>query len=377
MFRSKRTEFSTRGEKRKMTQLLRLGSLARLLCVVLVLTVIGVSNSGCMVATRQPTISQADLLDERRTQVARVEQRLRQGTARVADAAWPILASNVFLCGNSVEHRTGLWIAQPTKIVHTMLGIGKETNTTIGEQAKVWAIAHDSPAAAADVSIGDVVLRVNGQAVDDSNEARRLLRRVMKRHGGDAVEIELARGSDEHIVRVTPAMTCRSQIRVISESSVNAFANGRTIAIHTGLLQFLPDKRDLQLVIAHELAHNVGNHVPQARIRAAAGGLLDVAVAKFGRVWSGGLFTQLGAISFSKRYEREADYLAMYYMANADVDLSNVEEVWRRLSELDVRFIAFGVTHPSAPERYVALRKTREEIEAKRAAGSPLVPERR
>ena len=360
-----------------MTQLLKLRSLARFLCVVLVVSFIGVGNSGCMVATHQPTVSQAELLDERRTQVARVEQRLRQGTERVAEAAWPILTSNVFLCGNFVEHRTGLWIAHPTKVVHTMLGIGGENNTTIGEQATVWAIAPDSPAYAANISVGDVVLRVNGEAVEDSNEARRLLRRVMKRHGGDAVEIAFARGSNENIVRIVPAKTCRSQIRVVSESSVNAFANGRMIALHSGLLQFLPDKKDLQLVIAHELAHNANNHIPQARARAAAGGLLDVAVAMFGRIWSGGLFTQLGAISFSKRYEREADYLAMYYLANADVDLTNVEEVWRRLGELDVRFIAFGLTHPSAPERYISLRKTREEIEAKRAAGSPLVPERR
>lgn len=357
----------------------RLGfsDIVRSLCIVLIIGLLVAGNWGCMVATRQPTIAIEELLNERRNQVMRAEQLLRQGTERVAEAAWPILTDNVDLCGNFVEYRTGLWIAQKSKIVHSMIGLGKDANTTLGKEAIVWAAVPESPAGVANVQVGDLILQVNGNPVADSDSARRHLRRAMKTQSGETVEIVVRRDSTDHAVDLAPVNTCRSQILVVSDNSVNATADGRTIAIHTGLLQLMPDKRDLQLVLAHELAHNTANHVPLARARVVAGGLLDAAIVKFGGVWTGGVFARLGGVSFSKRYEREADYLAMYYLANAKVDLEGIEEIWRRLGELDVRFIGFGLTHPSTPERYITIRKTRDEIQAKREKGIPLLPEKK
>lgn len=360
-----------------MKKLKELRGLVRTLCIVLIIGFLVTGNLGCMVATRHPTIALEELQEERRTQAMRAEQLLVQGTERVATAAWPILTSNLELCGNFVEYRTGLWIAQQSKIVHSMMGLGQDANTTLGKEAIVWAVAPESPAGMASIRTGDLIVQVNEKPVTDSDNARRLLRRAMKRQAPETIEVVVRRDSTDHTVELTPVKTCRSQILVVSDNSVNAMANGRTIAIHTGLLQLMPDERDLQLVLAHELAHNVANHVPLARARVVAGGLLDAALAKFGKIWANGIFARLGAISFSKRYEREADYLAMYYLANADIDLENVEEIWRRLGELDVRFIGFGLTHPSSPERYITIRKTREEIQEKRAKGISLLPEKK
>lgn len=365
----------TREKDRLMHLKSRLSLLMRFGVATCMAICIVTANLGCVVATRHPTISQEDVAKERLAQTHHAEQQLAKGTRRVVDAAWPILIGNTELCGKDVEYRTGIWIAHKSHIVHSMFGFGKDSKTTIGKEAVVWAVAQNSPADLAGIKSGDFVQQVSGKPVDGSDHARKQMRRAASL--GSSMTLSVQRASKVLKFDLVPISTCRSDVRVVSDSFVNASANGRTITIYNGLLEVLQDKRDLQVVFAHELAHNVAKHIPQAVARATVGGIMDIALAKFGRVWAGGIFTRLGAISFSKRYEREADYLGMYYLANADVELDGVEEVWRRLGALDARFIGFGLTHPSTPERFVTMRKTRDEIESKRRQGKPLRPEKR
>ena len=89
--------------------------------------------------------------------------------------------------------------------------------------------------------------------------------------------------------------------------------------------------------------------------------------------WTNGLFTKLGIRANSKKFENEADYVSMYILANAGVDLSGIEDVWRRVSaQVGLRASS---THPSRPIRYLRMAKTRQEIAEKVEKGEPLIPE--
>ena len=75
-----------------------------------------------------------------------------------------------------------------------------------------------------------------------------------------------------------------------------------------------------------------------------------------------------------RSFEREADYIGMYVAARGGVDISNAEEVFAEFAKLSPSSTSGERTHPTTPERQLALKAAREEIEAKRAAGELLIP---
>ena len=106
----------------------------------------------------------------------------------------------------------------------------------------------------------------------------------------------------------------------------------------------------------------------------------DVLIATTTGVDTGGAATAagvtLGVRAYSQDFEREADYVAMYLLARAELDTSRAAMFWRRMAVEHTGSIEndHRSTHPSTPERFVRLDSAHDEIEAKRAAGLPLIP---
>jgi hypothetical protein len=67
--------------------------------------------------------------------------------------------------------------------------------------------------------------------------------------------------------------------------------------------------------------------------------------------------------------------VGLYYVARAGYDIEHAADFWRRMAVNEPKAMQGGLTHPSAPARFVALEAARDEIKAKIAAGKPLVPE--
>ena len=86
-------------------------------------------------------------------------------------------------------------------------------------------------------------------------------------------------------------------------------------------------------------------------------------------------FGQIGADAYSVDFEQEADYVGLYLARRGGYSINNAADFWRRAAvEKIPEAITLSTTHPSTPERFVALNKTIREIQAKQAAGQPLVP---
>ena len=65
-------------------------------------------------------------------------------------------------------------------------------------------------------------------------------------------------------------------------------------------------------------------------------------------------------------------------MANTGADISDAPNFWRRMAVIHPASIKNSYTsaHPATPQRFLILEKTVTEINAKRAKGAPLVPEK-
>lgn len=176
--------------------------------------------------------------------------------------------------------------------------------------------------------------------------------------------------------------SCMYDLGVEQSDALNAYADGTKIVVSTAMLNFVNSDEELALVLSHEMAHNMLNHVRAGQTNAMAGGIFGTladALLQSQGVNTGGALSKVGSnmgiIRYSKQFESEADYVGLYIMTRAGYQTKDAPHFWRRFSVEDPRGMYGGQTHPSNPERFVALNKTIAEIEAKKKAKMPLIPE--
>jgi len=165
------------------------------------------------------------------------------------------------------------------------------------------------------------------------------------------------------------------KFRLAEQDELNAWADGRSVNITPVMMDFLETDQELALILSHELAHNIMDHVRKKQQNSIIGTILDIAAATQG-IDTFGTFGSIGAASYSQGFENEADYVGVYIMANAGFDVTDAHTIWRKMSVEIPGGIkkSFFSTHPSNPERFIRLKKAIEEIKAKQLAGQPLLP---
>lgn len=165
-------------------------------------------------------------------------------------------------------------------------------------------------------------------------------------------------------------------------SEVNAYADGERIVVTPGMMNFATTDEELALVLSHEYAHNVMSHVASQQVNTMAGTIvglaLDVAAASQGLDTGGGFQNiggNVGLLSYSAAFEREADYVGLYIMQHSGYNTQRAVDFWRRMAGLNPSSITEAGTHPTTPERFVAMKKTMAEIQYKKDNKLVLLPD--
>lgn len=184
---------------------------------------------------------------------------------------------------------------------------------------------------------------------------------------------------------------CFFQTIYNSSDKVNAIAHDNyKITVYGGLLQYLRTDDEVAMVIAHEMGHHLANHnqekLQNAMVGAAVSGILTAVVlgaANHNNPYYGAAQQQrdqqtlrdmtnagaaIGALSYSREEEREADLLGAYLLARAGYNLHASERTLWVLTRLKAAQgvtndrSAFGDSHPSSPERIASWRNVMSEI---------------
>jgi predicted Zn-dependent protease len=168
---------------------------------------------------------------------------------------------------------------------------------------------------------------------------------------------------------------CNYTFKIANEPVLNAWADGKTVNVTPMMMDFLDSDKELALILAHELSHNIMGHIAKKQKNVLYGTLADIA-ARVGGVDTGGAFSNVGAMSYSQGFENEADYVAIYIMAIAGYDVSDINQLWRKMSVQTPQSIraSFFSSHPSNAERFLRMQKAIDEVLAKKAAGQKLLP---
>jgi predicted Zn-dependent protease len=176
---------------------------------------------------------------------------------------------------------------------------------------------------------------------------------------------------------------CHFTFHLKAGKEVNAYADGNRIIVTPAMMEFAQTDEELATILGHEYAHNLMAHVDAQKQNTTAGWLIGTTIdflASAGGVPTGSIFSdvggKVGALTYSKDFENEADYIGLYIMARAGYDISQSAHIWRRFSLKDgEKSIYTGTTHPTNSHRFIALTKAIAEIESKQKSGMPLLPE--
>lgn len=332
---------------------------------------------GCSTSTQLPNISQSELEAEADRQIELAVSVSKERLQQVVSAGWPLLMHAVEICDRRVGPRFGFYLSDVRKIpIPSAMGL-PFPGPSIGEEAKVWAVAPNSPANAAGIRVDDRIVSINGSATNTSKSIRGLLKRIEREDPWSPIDMAIKRGERSLDIRVEPVRACDSELLVDDQNYVNASASGRKISITTLMLEFVKSERELQFVIAHELAHNVESHIRKTALRMIPGGLVDAWFLLYYKYWTKGRVASFSVLPYGRQLEREADYVGTYILARADVELDDLENFWRRLATHNHNSIRFVWTHPPTAERALYITNTKAEIDAKRRAGKAVLPTRR
>lgn len=330
----------------------------------------------CAPVSKLPSVDQARAEAERAKQYELLIQDQLAQWQRLHRVSYPILLKNAHLCGENV------WKSYSFKLI-TADFFGKKlrkhaVNTGISDRPYVVSVVGGSSSAQAGVKKGDILKTIGDWDIpeegykDSFNEK---LKDYAK--DGDTIAMTFLRNGRDVSIDVPLELTCSYSVKLSADSLVNAFADGKSIIFTTGIMNLLKSDSELAAVVGHEIAHNTMGHIDKKTGNYALGAVVDILFAGLG-VNTGGAFADAAAGAFSQEFESEADYVGLYYMHNAGFPIEDAPNVWRRMSLSNPSSIKddHRSSHPSSPERFVALEETIKEIQEKIANGDALIPDK-
>jgi Peptidase family M48/PDZ domain len=302
---------------------------------------------------------------------------------RIKRVAQPILLSATELCKDKTRFDTGATFT-------SMSAYGKDFELTVtkflgisGNELGLLHVIPGSPADLAGLKRGDKLISVNGFVIPNTKEAgaelgKRAQEWFKKPTPVTTVYARKATDGSWQTAQasVTPVKACDFPAFLVMQESLNAYADGKAIAIFRGMLRFANDN-ELAIVIGHELAHNFMGHIEAGQRNNVLGTIAEIIAASRGIPTQGALGSAI-ALAYSPAFESEADYVGLYVLARAGIEIKDAPKFWRRMAAANPGGISqrgMIASHPATSARFLALGKTVQEIEAKRAAGLPLNPE--
>ena len=259
----------------------------------------------------------------------------QQRLTRITDA---IRLAGAPLCGNRLSPTLGVFALTKLELVKPYQEIA-EQEFSVDDRVRVMFVLPGHAGERGGLRVGDVVVAVEGRPVREGHD----LHSRGAVQIGETMSVLVEREGRSLELTVPAPKGCYHAAYLFPFDVANAYADGARMVVYSGMLTFAAADDDLALIIGHELAHNVLQHP-----------------------WS------------RPTFEGEADYLGAFFAARAGFDVSGAA-AFRRRQGIEHPYVLddSSRTHPSSPERELALEGALREIQLLRAAGEPLEPRRR
>jgi predicted Zn-dependent protease len=188
----------------------------------------------------------------------------------------------------------------------------------------------------------------------------------------DPVIAEYVNRVGQNIVRNSDAKVPFT-IKVLDTEEVNAFAlPGGFFFVNSGLILKADTEAELAGVMAHEIAHVAARHGTR---QATRGDLMQIGTIPliFMGGWAGyairqgaGLAIPMGYLTFSRGFEKEADYLGLQYMYKSGYDPTAFVDFFEKIESLEKKkpgsISKVFATHPMNDDRIKAAQNEIQTI---------------
>ena len=341
--------------------------------LVLFTLILLVSNTGCIsTIAPPPEISETALAEERNLQQTLAFKAYLDDQKRVMNIGFKLRQGALGLI--ELDNRSkqnskpaiGLYTANKYSFKKSFREVA-EKQFAIGEEIKILSVAPDSPAERSGLKAGDVLIAVNNEKAPTGENAPDQLEAFWDRHlegrSGAPITLTLNRDGVNVVTTIAPEFIVKWPLVLNNAEDVNAHADGHKVVINRGLLRFLESDTELAYVISHEIAHNLMKHPRSVIINYVLGTLVDVGLA-FSGIFLPNPVGTWAAYSKSQKFEIESDYISLFILHRSGYDLDEVTEFWRRLATIRPGIIEDNwlSTHPSSPERLLAMEAVIKEI---------------
>lgn len=329
--------------------------------------------------TRTTSVDSAAMQREAEIQKEIALQTQQQFHQKLSDTAYLIFTRSAPLCDKK-QPGLGITAANLPYFSEDIRTAAKKFYG-LGDQLQVLLLAKNSSAEKFGLQTGDRILSVNGKPVSADKDAVKTFKEQIHSLGKSGnypvpVTLRIRRNNTEQLLRIQAEAACDYGYGLVSDDSINAFADGENIFVTTGMMRFIDSDNELALVVSHELAHNVMGHLDKKSRNYMLGSIFDIIAAGYG-INTQGTFGSIGAQQYSQEFESEADYVGLYMMVLSGLPYDNSHYFWRRMAAANPGGIKsnHSSSHPSTPQRFLSLEQTVKELQRKQMLKQPLRPE--
>lgn len=341
--------------------------------------------SGCLATPtgKLPSINQDEIDMEAERQKRISYAKFIDQLSLVKSIGYIINSSNADIC-NKTDFNSGLTFANEN-VMGLKIARFFPKKINLGSRVSIIDIVENSPADKVGLALGDVILEVEGFIFPEGKNALKKISNHFKDKEEKPVKrIKIDRKGEILTFNINQKKICNYPIIFTQDKIVNAYADGKSIIMTQGMVDYARDDNEIAMVIAHELAHNDRGHLDAKKkntlLMGSIGFILDLMTIYYSGGTAGGnaenteMWSKIGSQAYSVEFEKDADYGGVYYAYRAGYDISNVKNFWERIGSENPKQIAISSTHPATSERYLQIDKTVKEINKKKKEGLALVP---
>lgn len=256
--------------------------------------------------------------------------------ARLETIAYRLQSTNVDLCPRTTND-TGILVHLISDYPESIQPVA-QILLGASDRLSIRKIRAGSSADQAGLKAKDQILRLGENWLPSGPTVKTLYESYVAQNE-NTHRLSFKRNTENFDVSIIPEKICGYPVNVFFSENINGHTDGKEVWVTSELMRTVPDDVNLALVVAHEMAHAIADHIK---------------------------------LSPTKNLELQADRMALIMMERAGFDIERAIGYWQHAPHPHGAGNPNSQTHPTMGERLNNFRRSLNDIRNAQKSGRPL-----